>query len=124
MLRRKSSRFCNRRGAITSRSASPAPSFLIPGSLPGRSKAPVLERAFERIQRDERHADLHVLAFEEAPERRFPSWSMAFVGRSAEGRDLFTWIGEATGFEAKRMEGEHVLEIISSLAVKEEALSA
>jgi hypothetical protein len=84
----------------------------------------VLERAFERIQRDERHADLHVLAFEEAPERRFPSWSMAFVGRSAEGRDLFTWIGEATGFEAKRMEGEHVLEIISSLAVKEEALSA
>lgn len=83
-----------------------------------------LERLFERIQRDQRHADVNVLAFEETPERRFPSWSMAFVGRSVEGRNLFSRIGEATGFEAKRMEGVHVLEIIGSIAFEEEARAA
>jgi hypothetical protein len=84
----------------------------------------VIERTFECIQRDQRHADAHVLAFEAIPERRFPSWSMAFVGHSVEGRNLFSWIGEATGFEAKRMEGEHVLKVIISLAFEEEVISA
>jgi hypothetical protein len=83
-----------------------------------------VEHVFERIQRDQRHSDVHVLAFEETSERRFPSWSMAFVGRSAEGRNLFSRIGEATGFEAKRMEGEHVLEIIGSIAIEEETIPA
>jgi hypothetical protein len=83
-----------------------------------------LERIFERIQLDQRHADAHVLAFEVTPERRFPSWSMAYVGRSVEERNLFSRIGDATGFEAKRLEGERVLEILSSIAVEEEALSA
>ena len=49
-----------------------------------------IEGVFERIQRDRRHADVQVLAFEATPERRFPNWSMAFVGRSAEGRNLFS----------------------------------
>ncbi len=84
---------------------------------------PNVEAVFERIQHDRRHADAHVLAFEETAERRFPNWSMAFVGRSAEGRNLFSKIGETTGFEAERMQGEHVLEIISSLALEEEAFS-
>jgi hypothetical protein len=76
-----------------------------------------IERIFENIQLDKRHADSHVLAFEETPERRFPSWSMAFVGRSAEGRELFSRIGEATGFDSQRMEGERVLDIISAIAI-------
>ena len=83
-----------------------------------------IERIFENIQRDQRHADVHVLAFEETPNRRFPSWSMAFVGRSVEGSDLFSWIGAATGFDAKRMEGERMLDIISAIAVEEEAIPA
>jgi hypothetical protein len=83
-----------------------------------------LERTFERIQCDTRHANVQVLAFEETPRRRFPSWSMGFVGHSAEGRELFSRIGEATGFDAKRMEGERVLEIISSIAFEEEAIRA
>lgn len=81
-----------------------------------------LERTFEIIQRDRRHSDVHVLAFEETPDRRFPSWSMAFVGRSVEGKALFSRIGEATGFEARRMEGERVLDIIGSIAVDEETI--
>src|SRR5664279_250562 len=46
-----------------------------------------IELTFERIQRDPRHGDLEVLAFEEVQKRQFPSWSMAFVGRSREGEN-------------------------------------
>jgi hypothetical protein len=79
-----------------------------------------IEVTFERIQRDPRHADVHVLAFEGAPQRSFPSWSMAFVGRSREGQNLFSHIGTATGFEDKRLEGEHVFSIMRAIALEEE----
>ena len=80
-----------------------------------------VEVTFERIQRDERHGDVQVLAFEEVQSRGFPSWSMAFVGRSREGQNLFAHIGEATDFEAKRMEGERVFGIMCAIAIEEEA---
>src|SRR5450631_1935225 len=80
-----------------------------------------IEATFERIQRDERHGDVEVLAFEEAPSRGFPSWSMAFVGRSQENENLFAHIGSDSGFEAKRLEGEHVFRIMHDLAIAEEA---
>jgi Sensors of blue-light using FAD len=83
-----------------------------------------IEHIFERIQCDARHSEVQVLALEETASRRFPSWSMAFIGRSVEGQNLFSRIAEATGFEAKRMEGERVLEIISSIAIEEEAIGA
>jgi hypothetical protein len=83
-----------------------------------------IELTFEKIQRDPRHGDLQVLAFEEVQNRGFPSWSMAFVGRSREGQNLFAHLGEATTFEAKRMEGERIFEIISAIAVEEEVHAA
>jgi hypothetical protein len=83
-----------------------------------------VELTFERIQRDTRHGDVQVLAFEEAPNRGFPSWSMAFVGRSREGENLFGHIGETTGFEVKRMEGERIFEIMRAIAIEEEARAA
>jgi hypothetical protein len=83
-----------------------------------------VELTFERIQRDTRHGDVQVLAFEEVPNRGFPSWSMAFLGRSREGENLFGHIGEATGFEVKRMEGERIFEIMRAIAIEEEARTA
>jgi hypothetical protein len=83
-----------------------------------------IELTFERIQRDERHSDVEVLAFEEVQNRQFPSWSMAFVGRSREGENLFGHISEATGFEARRMEGERIFEIMRAVAIEEEARAA
>ena len=83
-----------------------------------------IELTFERIQRDERHSDVEVLAFEEVQTRQFPSWSMAFVGRSREGENLFGHISEATGFEARRMEGERIFEIMRAVAIEEEARAA
>ena len=82
-----------------------------------------IELTFERIQRDPRHGNVEVLAFEEVQNRGFPSWSMAFVGRSREGQNLFGHVGEATAFEAKRMEGERIFEIIRAIAVEEEGRS-
>lgn len=83
-----------------------------------------IEATFERIQRDERHGDVQVLAFEETAGRAFPSWSMAFVGRSLEGQNIFGKIGDSTGFEQKRLEGERVFEIMRTIALDEEARAA
>jgi hypothetical protein len=79
-----------------------------------------IETTFERIQRDERHGDVEVLACEEAQSRGFPSWSMAFVGRSRENEKLFAHIGRKSGFEAKRLGGEYIFRIMHDLAVDEE----
>jgi hypothetical protein len=83
-----------------------------------------IELTFERIQRDARHSDVEVLAFEEVQNRQFPSWSMAFVGRSRDGENLFGHISEATGFEARRMEGERIFEIMRAIAIEEETRAA
>jgi hypothetical protein len=83
-----------------------------------------IEATFERIQRDERHGDVEILAFEEVQGRSFPSWSMAFVGRSRENENLFGHIGSDSGFEAKRLEGERVFRIMHDLAIAEETRAA
>ena len=90
--------------------------------LEGRRQ--IIEGDFERIQRDRRHADVHVLAFEEA--RTQVSLLVDGLRRPLGGRTkpVFGKIGETTGFEARRMEGERVLEIISSIAFEEEVVPA
>jgi hypothetical protein len=42
----------------------------------------VVEAAFERIQQDDRHSEVSLLAMEPIIERSFPNWAMGFVGRS------------------------------------------
>jgi len=79
-----------------------------------------VETTFERIQCDPRHGELHVLAFEPVEERSFPSWSMAFVGKSREGQNLFAHIRVATGFEGEQLEGERVLSLMQEIAYEEE----
>ena len=81
---------------------------------------PAIEATFERIQRDPRHGSVQVLAFEPAPVRSFPTWSMAFIGRSRTGQHLFEHISNDTGFETKRLEGERILEILQAIAMDEE----
>lgn len=83
-----------------------------------------VEVTMERILRDERHGNIQVLAFERAEARGFPSWSMGYLGRSAEGQSLFAHIGESTGFEAARLDGEHIFNVMRAIAVEEEAAAA
>jgi Sensors of blue-light using FAD len=80
-----------------------------------------IEVIFEHIQRDERHGDVQVLAFEAVLKREFPAWSMAYVGRSREGQELVGHIADATGFDPKRLEGERILGIIRAIASEEES---
>jgi len=79
-----------------------------------------LERTFERIQRDPRHSDVQVLAFEPVPSRGFPYWSMGFVGRSRQDEVILQHVGRDSGFEPKRLEGERIFEIMRAIAVEEE----
>lgn len=79
-----------------------------------------IESTFERIQRDPRHGDVQVLAFGPVQGRSFPSWSMAFIGRSQINQELFGHISQATGFQAKRLEGERVFGIMQAIALDEE----
>ena len=44
---------------------------------------PAVERAFERIQRDPRHADVVVLHVLRSRRRDFADWSMAYAGKLA-----------------------------------------
>jgi hypothetical protein len=82
-----------------------------------------IETIFERIQRDLRHGEVNILAFEPTTRRAFPSWSMAFIGRSLEGRDLFSHIAFSTGFDERRLEGERILTLMQEIALEEERVA-
>jgi hypothetical protein len=83
-----------------------------------------VEATFERIQRDDRHGQVQVLALDAVAHRAFPNWSMAFIGRSREGQDLFGHLGAASGFEAPRLQGERVFAVMQAIALEEEARAA
>jgi hypothetical protein len=83
-----------------------------------------VENTFERIQRDARHGDVQVLAFDKAASRGFPSWSMGFVGNSRKDEMVFGDVGKNSGFEAKRLEGERIFEIMHQIALEEEQRAA
>ena len=83
-----------------------------------------VEATFERIQRDKRHGDVQLLVVEKVETRGFPSWSMAFVGRSLEGQNVFGQIAQATGFDARRLEGERVFGIMREIMIEEETKAA
>ncbi len=65
---------------------------------------------FERIQCDLRHADVVVLEYAAVSERRFPQWSMAFVGPETSGE--FGDIADESGFVPERMTSEAILAAI------------
>lgn len=79
-----------------------------------------VEATFERIQRDPRHGDVDVLEFEGTHQRGFPSWSMAFLGASEQDRALFGDLGDTSGFEERRLRGEHIFDVMQRIALEEE----
>ena len=83
-----------------------------------------VEDTFERIQQDERHGDVSLLAFGPVPDRAFETWSMSFVGGSERGRARFATLAGETGFDPSRMTGERLFETLHQLAIDEEQLAA
>jgi hypothetical protein len=82
-----------------------------------------VEEIFERIQQDERHGDVTLLAFDPVPSRSFENWSMGFVGASIEGAAHFGAIGQGSGFDPSRMTGEALYEALHRLALEKEDLA-
>ena len=82
-----------------------------------------VEETFERIQQDERHGDVSLLAFGPVSDRAFETWSMGFVGGSERGRARFATLAGETGFDPSRMTGERLLGTLHQLAIDEEQLA-
>ncbi len=84
----------------------------------------VVEAAFERIQQDERHGDVSLLAMEPIVARSFPDWAMGFVGRAAGAAKRFGGVGTASGFDPARLDGDSIHATLKRLAIEEERLTA
>ncbi|WP_010164991.1 BLUF domain-containing protein [Sphingomonas sp. PAMC 26617] len=83
-----------------------------------------VEAVFERIQQDERHGDVSLLAFDPAPSRAFENWSMGFVGASVDDAARYGTLVQASGFDPARMTGEALFETLYRLALEEERAAA
>jgi hypothetical protein len=79
-----------------------------------------VEEVFERIQQDERHGDVSLLAFDPASSRSFANWSMGFVGSSADDAARYGSLSQGSGFDPARMTGEALFETLHRLALEEE----
>lgn len=71
-----------------------------------------VEETFERIQCDERHSDVVILAFEPVSTRGFDSWSMAYVGENAASLQEFDHIRSESGFDVEKLPAERVIDIL------------
>lgn len=78
-----------------------------------------IEFLIERIMRDPRHGNVEVLMFDKVEARAFPDWSMGFIGRSREDENLFAHVGAASGFEAGRLDGDRVFNLMRAIALEE-----
>ncbi|TPW26141.1 BLUF domain-containing protein [Pararhizobium mangrovi] len=83
-----------------------------------------VERTFERIQQDERHGDVSLLALEPIAERAFGSWAMGFLGRSETNAHRFAEVGTKSGFDVARLSGDEIHSVLKRLAIEEEAAAA
>ncbi len=80
-----------------------------------------VEAAFERIQQDERHGDVSLLALDPIHHRSFPNWAMGFIGASDIHAKRFAAIGSSSGFDPSRLSGDEIHSLLKELAIEEEA---
>lgn len=82
----------------------------------------VVEATFERIQQDERHGDVSLLAFEPVESRAFGNWSMSFVGASKQQADSYAGVARGSGFDMSVIDGEKLFNLLRQLALEEEQI--
>ena len=80
-----------------------------------------VEAAFERIQQDDRHGDVSLLALDPIINRSFPNWAMGFVGTSDTNAERFAGIGTSSGFDPSRLSGDQIHTLLRDLTIEEEA---
>ncbi len=79
-----------------------------------------IETAFERIQQDDRHGDVSLLALDPIAGRSFPNWAMGFVGMSDVDSERFAGIGSSSGFDIARLNGDQIHILLRDLTIDEE----
>ena len=84
----------------------------------------VVEATFERIQQDERHGDVSLLAFEPVASRAFGDWSMGFVGTSRDDAATFASVGTQSSLDLDQINGDTLFRLLRDLAIEEEAAAA
>ncbi|MFD1329045.1 BLUF domain-containing protein [Mycoplana ramosa] len=83
-----------------------------------------LEATFERIQQDDRHGDVSLLAMEPIEHRHFARWSMALVSALPSDDSALTSIGLQSGFDPSNLNGDELHSVLHRLLLEEEALLA
>lgn len=79
-----------------------------------------VEATFERIQQDDRHASVSVIASGPVHERRFSGWAMAFVGAERDDAARFSGISAESGFDPSRLSGDEMTEALVRLVLEDE----
>jgi hypothetical protein len=67
-----------------------------------------VEATFERIQQDLRHGDVQLVDFSPVEERTFENWSMAYAGRRENASEEMAALGEKSGFDPSRLDGQEL----------------
>jgi hypothetical protein len=82
----------------------------------------VVERTFERIAANRRHADVTVLSFTPTQRRSFPDWPLAFCAQSALGSiDPFGHLSGSGMFPGTRVStGSDVLRLLERVVQQED----
>ena len=76
-----------------------------------------VEETFERIQCDQRHSDVSLLACEPISERSFEQWSMAYIGSQAQVPGNLLNLADSTGFDSALIDGNMVHEALHALLI-------
>ncbi|MGI4732016.1 MAG: EAL domain-containing protein [Janthinobacterium lividum] len=82
-----------------------------------------VETVFERIQLDDRHAEVQLLSFAPTDARVFPTWSMAFVGSDERGRQKFGHYAASSGFDFAAADGDTMVAHLRALLIDEEGVT-
>lgn len=82
-----------------------------------------VEATFERIQMDDRHGAVTLLAFEPVAERAFGNWSMAYVG-AGEAEARYAGLAAESGWDPSRMSGDELFATLERLVRRDDASAA
>ena len=89
--------------------------------LEGRES--VVSRTFERILRDQRHADVSLVAMQPITERSFAAFPMAGLAQSEDNADLFRHYGGSRHFDPQLMRAERLFDLAEALTSRSLAQS-
>jgi FAD-dependent sensor of blue light len=79
----------------------------------------VVSRAFERILRDQRHAEVALVAMQPISERTFASCPMVAIAHGEHNRDVFRHFGERGRFDPLLMRPDRLADLIEALVERD-----